>query len=220
MPRFDLIGAFLDINTKWIDTTFSHDYHRRQQRDTNRTTTMDSSNDKEVNLASLIESCKPLKKRGRPSHKRQLREIRDERKINLQTAESVLTVINLKSILTLEALQSLPRHCQNHLVRLLPEFDQLQLQDGNMQASPTALSNEYFARFCAQFVEKLSDNKLSEKAVEQAKSDTSRELAKLDPWKLKNYEPIWGKKLISQQLDDDNDDKDDNHTNRRQRRQE
>lgn len=157
---------------------------------------------KDVNIESLIESCKPIKKRGRPSHKRQLQEIRLERKINLQTSDSVVTATNLKSILTLEALQSLPVHCQNQLVRLLPEFDQIAQKDGTLRPSETALTNEYFARFCTQYLEKLSDNKLSDKAVEQAKTDTSRELAKLDPWKLRNYEPIWGKKLISQALND------------------
>lgn len=163
--------------------------------------------DKEVNLAALIESCKPTKKRGRPSHKRQLREIRNERKINLQTADSVVTATNLKSILTMDNLHSLPVHCQNHLIRLLPDFDQLQREDGSLQARPSALNNEHFARFCTQYVEKLSDNKLSEKAIEQAKSDASKEMAKLDPWKLKNYEPIWGKKLISQRMDlDEGDD--------------
>lgn len=155
----------------------------------------------------LVDSCRPIKKRGRPSHKRQLQEIRGERRVNLQTSDSVLTITNLKSILTLEALQSLPIHCQNQLVRLLPEFDRIPQRDGSLQATKTALSNEYFARFCAQYLEKLSDNKLSDKAVEQSKSDTSRQLAKLDPWKLKNYEPIWGKKLISQRLDVGEEDK-------------
>lgn len=162
---------------------------------------------KDVNIESLVESCKPQKKRGRPSHKRQLQEIRDERKINLQTADSVVVATNLKSILTLEALQSLPSSCQTQLVRLLPKFDQVPKDsDGSLKASDTALSNEYFARFCLQYLEKLSDNKLSDEAVEQAKTDTSRELAKLDPWKLRNFEPIWGQKLISQTLDEDDED--------------
>jgi len=102
-------------------------------------------------------------------------------------------------------LESLPANYQNQLIRLLPEFDQIHSKDGTLKASDTAMSNEYFVRFCTQYQEKLSENKLSEKAVEQAKSDTSRELAKLDPWKLKNYEPIWGRKLISQKASDDNE---------------
>lgn len=163
---------------------------------------------KEVNIESLIESCKPAKKRGRPSHKRQLQEIREERKINLQTSDSVVVATNLKSILTLENLQSLPSHCQAQLIRLLPEFDQIANEDdGSLRASDSALSNEYFARFCTQYLEKLSDNKLSDEAIDQAKTDTSRELAKLDPWKLKNFEPIWGQKLISQTIDDEDEDK-------------
>lgn len=156
-----------------------------------------------MDLANLIESCRPAKKRGRPSHKRQLQEIREERKINLQTPESVLTATNLRNILTLETLKTLPSQQQTQLIGLLPEFDQIPQPDGSLRASPTALSNEYFARFCAKFVDKLSESKLTEKALEQAKSDTSKELAKLDPWKLKNYEPIWGKKLKSQRLDRD-----------------
>lgn len=156
----------------------------------------------DLNIESLIESCKPVKKRGRPSHKRQLQEIRAERKINLQTSDSVVTATNLKTILTLETLQTLPAHCQDQLIRLLPELDQI-LDEGSgcLRASETALNNEHFARFCSQYLEKLSDNKLSDKSIEQARTDTLRELAKLDPWKLKNFEPIWGKKLASQSFD-------------------
>lgn len=157
----------------------------------------------DVNFVSLINSCKPMKKRGRPSHKRQLQEIRDERRLNLQTADSVVVATNLKSILTYQSLQSLPTHCQTLLARLLPKFDQVVNENnGLVEASPTALNNEHFARFCSQFQEKLSDNKLCDDAVEQTKTDTSRELARLDPWKLRNYEPIWGQKLVSQILDD------------------
>lgn len=170
---------------------------------------MDQST-KEVNLESLIEACKPAKKRGRPSHKRQLQEIRHERKLNLQTADSVLIAINLKSILTLDALRSLPLDRQGVLTRLLPKLDQIRTGEigdegggqGELKPSETALSNEYFARFCTQYQEKLSDSKLTDEAIEQARTDTSKELAKLDPWKLKHFEPIWGQKLISQTIDD------------------
>lgn len=160
-----------------------------------------------TNLELLIESCKPIKKRGRPSHKRQLQEIRDEKVINLQTSDSVVVATNLRSILSLEALQSLPKKSQETLVNLLPKFDQTKTPDGLLQPTKTALNNEYFARFCSLYVEKLSDNKLSEDAIEQAKQDTNRELGKLDPWKLRNYEPIWGQKLVSQVIDDEDDDK-------------
>lgn len=163
---------------------------------------------KEVNVELLVESCKPSKKRGRPSHKRQLQEIREERKINLQTSDSVVVATNLKSILSLEAFQSLPINSQTQLTTLLPKFDQISHgSDALLKPSPTALSNEYFSRFCAQYVEKLSDNKLSEEAIEQAKNDTTKELSRLDPWKLRNYEPIWGQKLMSQTIDDEDEGK-------------
>lgn len=165
------------------------------------------SDPNDVNLASLIESCKPVKKRGRPSHKRQILEIRKEKKINLQTSDSVVLATNLKSILTLETLKTLSPQCQSHLIKLLPKLDQISNKtDGSLEARNTALSNEHFARFCTQYQEKLADNKLSDEATEQAKSDTSKELAKLDPWKLRNYEPIWGQKLTSQTIDEGEED--------------
>lgn len=167
---------------------------------------MDQSKIKDINVESLVESCKPVKKRGRPSHKRQLHEIREEGRLNLQTSDSVVVATNLKSILTLESLHSLPIQHQTQLIRLLPKFDRVcDKGDNTIKASATALSNEYFARFCSQFQEKLSDNKFSGEAVEQAKTDTSKELAKLDPWKLKNFEPIWGQKLISQSVEDEDE---------------
>lgn len=154
-----------------------------------------------LNLTSLVNSCKPNKKRGRPSHKRQLQEIRDEKKINLQTSDSILTITNLKSILTLDALKTLSQDCQLTLIKLLPKLDQiLNQEDQKLMARESALSNEYFAEFCTQYQEKLSDNRLSEDALEQAKSEESKELAKIDPWKLKNFEPTWGKKLPSRTL--------------------
>lgn len=156
---------------------------------------------KDINVKSLVESCRPSKKRGRPSHKRQLLEIREEGKLNLQTSDSVVTTIQLRSILTNATLQSLPKPSQIQLIRLLPDFDQIRKHDGSIEASDTALSNEYFRRFCIQFQEKLADNKFSSEAIEQAKIDTSKELAKLDPWKLRNFEPTWGQKLISQTVD-------------------
>lgn len=157
-------------------------------------------------LETLIESCKPTKKRGRPSHKRQLQEIRDEGKVNLQTADSVISTINLKSILSMDAFLSLPVHCQTQLVSLLPRFDQIgDEKTGLLRPGKTAMSNEYFVRFCQRFQEKLSENKLSGEAIEQAKIDTHKELGKVDLWKLRNYEPVWGKKLISQIIDEDDD---------------
>lgn len=112
-----------------------------------------------INIKSFIESCRPIKKRGRPSFKRQLKEIRAEGKINLQTSDSVITATNLRSILTLEALQSLPKDWQNQIIKLLPEIDQVTEPDGSLRASETALNNEYFAIFCTQYLEKLSKNK-------------------------------------------------------------
>lgn len=159
-------------------------------------------------LESLIESCKPSKKRGRHSHKRQLQEIRDERKINLQTSDSVVVATNLKSILTVDTLLTLPQDCQQQLVRLLPKFDQISVEGSDLlQANKVALNNEYFAKFCEKYIEKLSDNKLSEDAIEQARQDKNKELGKLDPWKLLNYEPIWGQKLISQTILSDEDER-------------
>lgn len=163
---------------------------------------MDYSANGNRDLELLIESCKPAKKRGRPSHKRQLQEIREEKVINLQTPDSVIVATNLKSILTLQTMQTLPLESQQQLIKLLPEFDQIDSDDPS-KLNKNVLNNEYFAKFCEQYLEKLSDNRLSVEAIEQAKADTNRDLSKLDPWKLKNYEPIWGQKLISQIMTND-----------------
>lgn len=166
-----------------------------------------SRNSNKVNdndtVDNLIESCKPNKKRGRPSYKRQLGEIRDEHKVNLQTAESIVAITNLKSILSLEAFESLPENCKSQLVKLLPDVDQfVDTQSGSRKPSDTSLNNEHFAKFCDNFTERLAKSLLKPEAIEKRKSETQKELCKLDPWKLKNYEPIWGQKLVSHSFHD------------------
>lgn len=159
-----------------------------------------------LSLDTLLEACKPAKKRGRPSHKRQLAEIRQEGKVNLQTSDSIVASTNLRSLLTREAYESLPDYCRWRLVTLLPKVDQVvESEDGAVEPSRSAFNNEFFARFCTQYTERLSDNKLTPESLEKRKNETNREYAKLDPWKLKNFEPIWGQKLESQTDDIDND---------------
>lgn len=102
-------------------------------------------------LPDLIESCKPAKKPGRNSDKRQIREIREEGKLNLQTADSIIVGRNLKSILTLEALRSLSDESQAILIKMLPDCDQVNTDE-------SALNNEYFTRSCTLFSEKLAGN--------------------------------------------------------------
>lgn len=113
--------------------------HKKQKR-----------NMENFNLDSLIESCKPTRKPGRNSDKRQIKQIREEGKLNLQTADSIIAGRNLKPILTLKALRSLSSESQEVLMRLLPECDQNQMTDA-------AFNNEYFTRSCSQFSERLAE---------------------------------------------------------------
>lgn len=161
----------------------------------------DTGNISNDTIDIIIESCKPLKRRGRPSYKRQLSEIKDEGKLNLESSESILAITNLKSILSLESFESLPNECKRQLVKLLPDIDQVNV-NGSLTPSETSLSNHHFARFCEQYTERLAENKLKPEAIEKRKNETTKELCKLDPWKLKNYEPIWGQKLISHSIED------------------
>ena len=60
--------------------------------------------------------------------------------------------------------------------------------------SHSSLNNEFFSKALQEWREQLGKGDLTPEAIQKCKTEDDREKAKLDPWKVKHFEPYWGTK--------------------------
>ncbi|XP_077547386.1 transcriptional regulator additional sex combs isoform X2 [Haemaphysalis longicornis] len=116
--------------------------------------------------------------------------------VDLETPDSILVNTNIKDLLTRHTLSSLPWAYQCRLASLLPAVDCWQ-QDGAVRLSSSALSNEFFARACQEWRERLADGELTHESQLRLRAEQDR--AALDPWKGRHFEHVWGHRLPSEE---------------------
>lgn len=117
--------------------------------------------------------------------------------IDLETPDSILVNTNLRALLNKHTFSILPTLYQHKLVQLLPNVDRpgtSSQSDIPTRLSSSGLNNEFFARACLEWRERLSEGEFTPENQQKLKSEAEREKSKLDPWKLKHFEPIWGEK--------------------------
>lgn len=119
-------------------------------------------------------------------------------KIDLETPDSVLVGTNLRALLNKQTFQLLPPLYQHNLVQLLPVVDRPPIDNLDsstpIRLSSSSLNNEFFARACLEWRERLAEGEFTPENQIKLKSEAEKEKSKLDPWKLKHFEPIWGEK--------------------------
>jgi additional sex combs-like protein len=146
-----------------------------------------------------------IKRRSRPNRKlstaAQLEKTR-EGCIDLNFPDSILTGTNLRALLNKTTFSKLPVLYQYKLIQLLPIVDRQILQtpidfltSEDVKLSSSSLNNEFFARACLEWRERLSDGEFTPENQLKLKTESEREKSKLDPWKLKHFEPIWGRNI-------------------------
>lgn len=136
-------------------------------------------------------SIKPRKRSGKKlSTAAQLQQTR-EGCIDLETPDSILVNTNIRQLLNKHTFSMLPPLYQYKLGQLLPSVDRLS-QTGRLNSS--SLNNEFFARACLEWQTSLSGGELTPESQQKMKTETEKEKSKIDPWKLKHFEPIWGEK--------------------------
>ncbi|XP_050306689.1 polycomb protein Asx isoform X3 [Anthonomus grandis grandis] len=120
--------------------------------------------------------------------------------IDLETPDSILVNTNLRLLLNKATFASLPILYQNKLAQLLPLVDR---QLVNNSSDPhcieisSGLNNEFFARACLEWQDRLAEGEFTPENQQKLKLDADKERSKLDPWKLKHFEPIWGDRSFS-----------------------
>ncbi|XP_059059359.1 putative Polycomb group protein ASXL3 [Achroia grisella] len=143
-------------------------------------------------LASIPGFCiKPRKRSGKKlSTAAQLQQTR-EGCIDLETPDSILVNTNIRALLNKHTFSLLPPLYQFKLGQLLPSVDRLS-PSGRLNSS--SLNNEFFARACLEWQDCLSGGEFTPENQQKMKTEAEREKSKIDPWKLKHFEPIWGEK--------------------------
>ncbi|XP_013420611.1 polycomb protein Asx isoform X2 [Lingula anatina] len=141
-------------------------------------------------------SMKPRKRTGKKLSPAAQLEQTKEGCIDLETPDSILTNVNLRALINKHTFTMLPPAYQYKLLQLLPECDKTVMADGSLRLSSTALNNEFFNKGCHEWRERLSEGEFTPENQQRIKVEEEKEQAKLDPWKVKHFEPIWGQKLI------------------------
>ena len=137
----------------------------------------------------------------RLSQQIQMTESKNRKIIDLTSPDSILTHLNgLKSLINLQTFNQLPMFYQYKLLQLLPKCDQFVTDSGWIKPSTTSLSNEFFTKGSNEWIESLKNGKFTPESINKKKLEVEKDKSKLDPWKLKNFEPIWGLPLDSDSL--------------------
>lgn len=138
--------------------------------------------------------------------------------IDLETPDSILVDANLRALLNKHTFSMLPPYYQYNLIQLLPAVDRPALTPENVAAatggegvastsastsssttpsggirlSSSSLNNEFFARACLEWRDRLAEGEFTADNQMKLKSEADRERSKVDPWKVKHFEPFWG----------------------------
>ncbi|XP_032242340.2 putative Polycomb group protein ASXL2 [Nematostella vectensis] len=119
-----------------------------------------------------------------------------EGRVDLQSPESILASVPLRSLLNHRTFTMLPPAYQYQLLLLLPKCDRIVGQDNGLRPSITAFTNEFFTSNCQMWRERLRDGEFTPEMQQRLKIEEEKQI-KLDPWKAKYFEPIWGQKNLS-----------------------
>lgn len=116
--------------------------------------------------------------------------------IDLETPDSILVGANLRSLLNKHTFLMLPPFFQKKLVQLLPGVDRPPVDpdpNAGIRLIASSLNNEFFARACLEWRDRLAEGEFTPENQIKLRADAEKEKSRIDPWKLKHFEPIWGR---------------------------
>jgi len=113
--------------------------------------------------------------------------------VDLESQDSVLGQVNLRALLNKNTFQKLPAEYQYKLSHLLPQVDRVKDQN-YIRVVQSGLTNEFFAKACQDWKERLVKGDFTSDSLQKSKVEIERDRTLVDPWKIRNFEPIWGMK--------------------------
>ena len=121
--------------------------------------------------------------------------------LDLETQDSILGQVNLRLLLNKATFAKLPPLHQFKLLQLLPEVDTtVDPATRAVYLSHSGLNNEFLSKSVSEWKEVLLGGERLPEVIARAKADEDKERLKLDPFKMKHFEPIWG--IVARSLDD------------------
>jgi hypothetical protein len=65
-----------------------------------------------------------------------------------------------------------------------------------LRLNASAFNNEFFAKACQEWRERLIRGDFTPEAIQKNRSDYDSDRRRLDPWKVRHFEPLWGLKRV------------------------
>jgi hypothetical protein len=65
-----------------------------------------------------------------------------------------------------------------------------------LRLNASAFNNEFFAKACQEWRERLVRGDFTPEAIQKNRSDYDSDRRRLDPWKVRHFEPLWGLKRV------------------------
>lgn len=118
--------------------------------------------------------------------------------IDVKRPSSVLVDTSIRALLTNVAFSQLSPENQKVLIESLPLVDRppaLTKENHGVDLNPSSINNEFFNRACIEWRDRLSNGEFTNEHQTKLRAEQEREKSKIDPWKAKNFEGIWGIKL-------------------------
>lgn len=143
--------------------------------------------------AKVLNSSNSFKQRRRP--KKLKTDLVSELAIDVKRPSSVLVDTSIRALLTNVAFSQLCPENQKILIESLPLVDRpvapLKENQG-VDLNPSSINNEFFNRACIEWRDRLSNGEFTNEHQTKLRAEQEREKSKIDPWKARNFEGIWG----------------------------
>lgn len=117
--------------------------------------------------------------------------------IDVKRPSSVLVDTSIRALLTNVAFSQLSPENQKILIESLPSVDRPSVSSKENQGvdlNPSTINNEFFNRACIEWRDRLSNGEFTNEHQTKLRAEHEREKSKIDPWKARNFEGIWGLK--------------------------
>lgn len=115
--------------------------------------------------------------------------------IDVKRPSSVLVDTSIRALLTNVAFSQLSPESQKILVECLPLVDRPVVsakENHSIELNPSSINNEFFNRACIEWRDRLSNGEFTNEHQTKLRAEHEREKSKIDPWKARNFEGIWG----------------------------
>lgn len=115
--------------------------------------------------------------------------------IDVKRPSSVLVDTSIRALLTNVAFSQLSPENQKILIESLPLVDRPTApskENHGVDLNPSSINNEFFNRACIEWRDRLSNGEFTNEHQTKLRAEHEREKSKIDPWKARNFEGIWG----------------------------